>query len=113
MAITITDVRKAMIYANLVCIFMLKSGTATCVAGVDKSVAFPFDDNGNYDNATDYILVLDEAVDVDGIDLTNAIEIKSCTANGFVLNSPRDTTVKWHSQRKYMKFPTGTLTYWT
>jgi hypothetical protein len=117
MPITGTDVRKALedlVYANLVVMFMVKSGTAICVAGVDKSVSFPTDGfNGNYDNATDYILNIVEAVDVDGIDLTMAIEVKGTTENGFVLNSPRNTSVKWYSMRRTPKFDTDTLTYWT
>ncbi|HPS25396.1 MAG TPA: hypothetical protein PLB28_07445 [Bacteroidales bacterium] len=108
MAVTAEDVRKAledMVYENLIDIFMVKGDATVLLAGADTSVAFIGDP---YDSATDYILNIDEAVDVDGIDIRNAIEIKDCTANGFVFNSPRNTTAKWTAFRRTPK-----ISLWT
>ena len=108
MAVTITDVRKAledMLYANLIDIFLVKGDSTVLAADTDVSVAFTGD---AYNSATDYIVRIDEAVDVDGFDLTMAIEIKDPTANGFTFRSPKNTTVKWTTHRRIPK-----ISFWT
>lgn len=108
MSVTVQDVRKAledMVYANLESIYLIKGGSTALVANTDKSVAFSGDP---YDNATDYVLRIDEAFDTDGFDISMAIEVKDTTANGFVFRSPRNTTVKWTTHRRIPK-----ISYWT
>ena len=103
MAVTEEDVRKAledMLYANLIEIFNAKYGEELLWAGVDLSVAF---EAPPYDSAEDYTINIIEAVDVDGIDIRNAIEVKNVTATGFTMNSPRNTTAKWQTTRRTPK----------
>lgn len=103
MVVTEEDVRKALedlVHANIVEIFNAKYGEQSCLAGEDTPVAFTAP---VYDSETDYAVEIIQAVDSNGIDLRHAIEIKTLTANGFVLNSPRNTTAKWTSIRRTPK----------
>lgn len=102
MVVTEEDVRKALedlVHANIVEIFNISYGETSCLAGVETPIEFI----KPYDSAEDYTINIIEAVDVDGIDIRNAIEVKNVTATGFTMNSPRNTTAKWQTTRRTPK----------
>lgn len=105
--VTVTDVRKAledMVYANLIEIYMIKHGVKECTVG-DNDIAFP---SYPYDSSEDYIIEFYEALDSNDIDIRPALIVKNKTVNGFTLEVPRPTTVKWVTQRKNPK-----IIFWT
>lgn len=108
MAVTEEDFRKALedlVHANIVDIFNIKYGETLCPAGEDVSVAFQGEP---YDWDNDFLITIVEAFDIDGIDIKAAVVFKTATLNGFVVNSPRNTIVKWTTTRKIPK-----INFWT
>jgi len=107
MAVTEEDVRKALedlVHANIVEIFNISYGETSCLAGVETPIEFI----KPYDAENDYIVGIIEAYDVNDIDIRPSIEARSFTANGFILYSPRNTTVKWTATRRVPK-----INFWT
>lgn len=108
MAVTVEDVRKAledMVYATLIDVFMIKYGEVPLIAG-DNSIALSGDP---YDTEDDYLIEFHEAFDYDGVDMRMALQVKDVTANGFVVESPRDVySLKYRTTRRTPK-----INFWT
>lgn len=108
MAVTVTDVRKGLedlVYATLIDVFMIKYGENMLLTG-DNSIAFTGDP---YDNEDDYLIEFHEAFDINGVDMRMALTVKDVTANGFVVETPRNIiSLKWRTTRRTPK-----INFWT
>ena len=107
MAITVTDVRKAledMVYANIIDIFLIKYGETILSVG-DNSIVFEGDP---YDSVDDFIVSAVEAIDANDINIVPSLVVKSTTTTGFVIYSPRIATFRWQACRKTPK-----INFWT
>jgi len=112
MPTTTEQLRKAledMLFSNLVNIFLIKHNDKSIVPG-DNTVSFTGD---AYDSATDYEVRIIEAIDSAGVSIDGEINIKSRTANGFIIEwtpfaGATTGSVKWTTARYSPK-----INFWT
>lgn len=88
-------------------IFKAKYGEDNLIIG-DTTIILPIDSDTAYATAEEYDVRFHSAVDTDGIDIKEAIYIKSKTASAFVINSPLVGTVRWET---FLKVPN--FNFWT
>lgn len=88
-------------------IFKAKYGEEDLVIG-DTTITLPIDSDTEYSTADEYEIRFLSAVDTDGIDIKEAIYIKSKTASAFVVNSPLVGYVRWET---FLKVPN--FNFWT
>lgn len=105
--IAITDLRKEtedLILSNIVDAFNIQYGEYTSYPdethGVSLSVPFLSTD--------DYVVSIFSAIDSDGANIVDSLEIINSSSSGFTIYSPRAASIKWQASRRTPK-----INFWT
>ncbi len=103
----ITAFRKEtedLVLAKLVDVFNIQYGEYTSYPDETHSVSL----SAAFASADDYIVNVFSAVDPDGANVVDSLEIAYASASGFTIYSPRAAVIKWQAARRTPKF-----NFWT